>query len=213
MSARIKILDQPPPSIILAPMPHDQAQRWSSPYEPRDGRRVEIFFAQPAFLKCVEHAASDLDREVGGVLIGQVRLDSERAQTYLIIQNILPARHIEHSRTHVTFTQDTLVALNTQLTDDFPGKRIVGWYHTHPHLDIFLSSYDAWLHRHFFNDPTQVALVIEPCSERGGFFVWGEGHQLDTVHYVGFFELGEDAESSVVTWTNLTAVLSPAWHE
>ncbi|MBI4670896.1 MAG: hypothetical protein HY741_04400 [Chloroflexi bacterium] len=210
MSSRIKIFDAHPTDVITAPMPLDQALQWVSPHEQSVARRVEIFFMQSAYLKCVAHAASNLAREVGGVLIGETRADPERALPYIVIQDMLPARWVKHSSTHLTFTQDTLVELNTILEDDFPGKRMVGWFHTHPRLGIFLSSYDTWLHTYFFNDPLQVALVIDPHWERGGFFVWQDGLQLDPAQYVGFFELGDYAESSVVQWTNLTPLVSAA---
>ncbi len=206
MSTRIKILEPVPAPPISAPMPLDHALPWASPYEHRVVRPFEIFFEQRAYLDCLAHATHDLRNEVGGALIGEVRFDPERNESYIVIQDILPAQHVEHGSTHVTFTQDTLVQLNNELEDHFPGKRMVGWYHTHPRLNVFLSNYDSWLHTHFFNDPTQVALVIDPYYQRAGFFVWQDDDLLDTVHYVGFFEVRNGEGKSVVELTNLTPI-------
>ena len=207
MPSRIKILTEAENPPIAEPMPLDESLEWVSPYERQVDGRVKIFFAQSAYLKCVEHTTSDLDNEVGGVLIGQVRVDPMHTRPYLVIQDILPALHTDSGQTHVTFTQNTLVQLNTELEDRFPGKQIVGWYHTHPKLGVFMSNYDTWLHENFFAEPTRVALVVDPDGEEGGFFCWQTNRRLDPVHYVGFYEMGDVSEDSVVEWNNLEPVI------
>lgn len=210
MTTRIKILGEAPAPITAEPMPLDRSLRWNSPHENRIGGHVEIFLAQSAYCKCVEHASSDLEHEVGGALIGEVRLDPVQARPYILVQKILPALHTESGQTHVTFTQDTLVYLNQELEHRSPGKRIVGWYHTHPGFGVFMSSYDRWLHENFFNDPTQVALVIDPYYEQGGFFCRQSDLGLDPVHYVGFYELSDMNDDSVVEWNNLMPAVEGA---
>ena len=46
-------------------------------------------------------------------------------------------------------------------------------------MGIFLSSWDTWLHSHFFPEAWQVALVIEPYSKSGGFFIQQPDGALD----------------------------------
>ncbi len=205
--SRIKLHDASPNPVVSVPMPLDQALEWVSAHEYRVDARVKIFFDQSAYSGCVEHTRSEPEHEVGGLLIGDVRVDPLHARPYIVIQNILPALDTEASETHVTFTQKTLLKLHGELEDRYPGKRILGWYHTHPHLGIFLSSYDTWIHEHFFSDPTQVALVVDPYFERGGFFVWQTNRRLDPTHYVGFYELGNIGDDSLVEWDNLEPVL------
>jgi hypothetical protein len=79
----------------------------------------------------------------------------------------------------------------------------VGWYHTHPRMGIFLSGYDTWLHDHFFPHPWQVALVVEPHTGAGGFFVRNKENKLDPRKYYGFHELQNRRLESVVNWQNL----------
>jgi len=203
MLSRIKILGAPDESFIREPMPLDQSLAWVSPDQHLVNPGVEIFLAQSAYLRLVEHTASDLENEVGGLLIGAGRVDPATDRPYILIEDILPALHTESGQTFVTFTQDTLVKLHGELENRFPGQRIVGWYHTHPGLGVFLSSYDRWLHEHFFNDPRQVALVIDPCQDAGGFFCWQVHGQLDPSHPTGFFEWRKEQPGSVVTWHNL----------
>ena len=81
------------------------------------------------------------------------------------------------------------MALYEELKERYPDKELVGWYHTHPRMGIFLSEYDTWLHRNFFPEPYQVALVIEPHSATGGFFIRQPDGSLDPRQYFGFYEL------------------------
>ncbi|MFN2299423.1 MAG: Mov34/MPN/PAD-1 family protein [Anaerolineales bacterium] len=185
-------------------MPIARARRWLSPFE-RDGMpsAVSVFFTQPAFVRVCALAGRDTDNEVGGVLIGRWRIDKHSGEQYIVAEAALPARHTRQGSAFLTFTQDTLVDLHQEQEDRYPGKRIVGWFHTHPRMGVFLSDYDIWLHRHFFGEPWQVALVIEPCSQIGGFFIWTEDGRLDGHAYRGFHEILGRSGKSLVFWNNL----------
>jgi proteasome lid subunit RPN8/RPN11 len=53
------------------------------------------------------------------------------------------------------------------------GLRPVGWYHSHTRSEIFLSDADLAVHKKFFPEPWQVALVLKPHTfqpMRMGFF-------------------------------------------
>lgn len=206
-TTRIKLIEEAPLQFIDEPMPLDKSLKWVSKYENQVDPRVRVFFAQSAYLKCIEHTESDVENEVGGMLIGDVRVDPMCPRPYIVIQDILPALHTDAGQTHVTFTQNTLVQLNRELEERFPGKRFVGWYHTHPRLGVFLSSHDTWLHRNFFTDPTHVALVVDPYYEQAGFFCYQTGNKFDPVRYVGFFELSDADDESVVELSNQTPVI------
>jgi proteasome lid subunit RPN8/RPN11 len=212
MTVRIRLSDAAADSLANEPMPLDQSLEWVSRFEHSVDLRVKIFFAQSAYSGCVEHTASD-SNEVGGLLVGQVRVDPLHTRPYLLIENILPALDTQAGHTFVTFTQETLVKLHGELESRFPGRRIVGWYHTHPGLGVFMSSYDTWLHEHFFGDPTQVALVVDPRAAQGGFFGWQTNRRLDPTHYVGFYEWGDVGDQSVVMWENLEPVLEETEEE
>lgn len=210
MTSRIKILGTEPATMCESPMPLADSLRWNSLREAAVNVQVEIFFAQSAYAKCVAHTKSEMESEVGGALIGKVCMDPETEQQYILIQDIIPALYTKAGQTHVTFTHDTLVSLNTELEDNYPDKRIVGWYHTHPRLGVFMSSYDTWLHNHFFHDLTQVALVVDPYHEQGGFFCWQANGELDPMNYTGFYEWSDVNDESIVEWSNLSPVLDGA---
>jgi hypothetical protein len=98
------------------------------------------------------------------------------------------------------------VDLHDQIEKRFEGERIVGWYHTHPRMGIFLSHYDTWLHKNFFPEPWQVALVVEPYSSLGGFFIRQPDGYLNPTRYFGFYETDAAYGGSIARWQNLWKV-------
>jgi proteasome lid subunit RPN8/RPN11 len=204
-TGRVVLSKAAPPSIEMKEAPYGHARRWRSEYEEGQARSwPSIFMTQDAYREVNSFAGSSLDREVGGMLIGQVCLtpDGER---YVIVEGQLEARHASNGATHMTFTSNTLTDALTRLDEEHPDKQIVGWYHTHPGLSVFLSSMDVWLHSHFFPQPWHVALVIDPLVNHGGFFWYTSDTpgRLHPQHYVGFFEMVPPGSSSVVTWHNM----------
>jgi proteasome lid subunit RPN8/RPN11 len=116
------------------------------------------------FLAIQEHACSDTDREVGGVLVG--RIDGSA-----VISASIPALKAVGGSANVTFTHEVWEEALTIVDRDHPGERIVGWYHSHPGFGVFLSEYDQFIQRNFFGGEGMVALVIDPLGGEGGWFV------------------------------------------
>jgi proteasome lid subunit RPN8/RPN11 len=190
-------------------MPVENAWHWISPYEGDDNSApVSVFLTQNAFNQVVVHASSDLENEVGGVLVGKWCVDPENTRQFIVVKASLPARFTQQGNVFLTFTSDSLVDIHAKLEEIYPEYEIVGWYHTHPHMGVFVSQYDTWLHNHFFPESWQVALVIEPHSEVGGFFVPQARGVLDSGRYFGFYELDDNTGQSIVHWNNLQ--LGPA---
>jgi proteasome lid subunit RPN8/RPN11 len=201
-SIRLEPSEAPEPRSARIPL--NRSMRWKSPFESDAPDPVVSVFVSPrAFVRLCAHAGSDLENEVGGWLVGKWRLDKALDQQYIVVENNLPAPFTRQGRAFLTFTQDTQVALQNLLEERFPGKELVGWYHTHPRMGVFLSSYDTWLHDHFFPEHYQVALVIEPHSSTGGFFIRGMDGSLDPGRYYGFYELVNRKQGSVVHWPNV----------
>jgi len=196
-----------PPAGLALPHsrpPEAQGVRWLSPHE-RQGHlaAVDIFVGPEAFSRFCEHAASDLEREVGGGLAGHVGLDPASQRPFVVIEAAIPGRHTRQGNAFITFTQETLVALHDDVEALRPEARLVGWYHTHPRMGVFLSGYDRWLHHHFFPELWQVALVIEPHTQMGGFFVRDTSGEIPSREYVGFSEASGAGSPSSVQWINL----------
>src|SRR5271157_2575541 len=108
--------------------------------------------------------------EIGGILLGQ------RLKRRLVIEDSV-ALDCEHafgpSFTLSPRDQDRLAELLASAEQNPDGLRPVGWYHSHTRSEIFLSEADQDLHRRYFPEPWQVALVLRPHTfhpTRAGFF-------------------------------------------
>lgn len=134
-----------------------------------------VFVGRETLAAIDRHAREDLDTELGGVLLGSAACSAEGV--IVVVEAAIPALHTDAGRGNVTFTHETWEQINRIKDRDHPDKRIVGWYHTHPGFGLFLSDYDVFIHRHFFNLPWQVALVVDPRKGDSGFFLW-EGDEI-----------------------------------
>ena len=109
-----------------------------------------------------EHAFSVTDREVGGILVGQLSESGVR------VAGSIPALRARGDQMHVTFTHEVWEDVLSTIDREFQGQQIVGWYHTHPGFGVFLSEVDLFAHRNFFNAAWQVALVVDPKADQVG---------------------------------------------
>ena len=111
-----------------------------------------------------KHAYSTLTAEVGGMLMGSVRGKTTT------IDGFIPALSASAEQVTLTFTHDVWEDILAKAAKEFPDKKIVGWYHTHPTFGIFLSEYDLFIQDNFFNNDGNVALVIDPVQGQYGWF-------------------------------------------
>jgi proteasome lid subunit RPN8/RPN11 len=207
MGTAIRLMPREESAEHTSRMPLHHAVHWRprSALRPASEAAVSVFVTPKAYMRACAHAHSDLENEVGGWLLGRYRLDSERGERFVVVDTILPARNTRQGSAFLTFTPESQLELHRAIEEEYPGKALVGWFHTHPRMGIFLSAYDTFLHNHFFPELWQVALVIEPFSRSAGFFVRQPGGLLDPRRYYGFYELTTDRSRSVVHWQNLSA--------
>lgn len=191
-----------------ARLPLSRAQRWLAAGEDGAQPALPVFFTQSVIKTIALHAASDMDNEVGGWLAGRWCRDARAGTEFVVVEALLPAQQVRSGSTFLTFTHDSQVAMLSALEEQYQNKCVVGWYHTHPRMGIFLSGYDTWLHDHFFPQPWQVALVVEPHTRQAGLFMRKDG-ELSPRRYSGFYELHSSSMDSVVDWANLRAVPQP----
>ena len=147
---------------------------------PATRQEYRVFLAEEAFDRAVERGAGDTTREVGGVLVGELLRDD--AGPYLRIETTIDALHAEEKGAELTFTHATWEHIHKEM-DARPGKRVVGWYHTHPGFGVFLSDRDQFIHKSFFNLPFQVALVYDPKAREHGLFTWRDDEVVRARRY------------------------------
>jgi len=161
------------------------------------GKREERYQAvvkQSVLNQIHRHGLSTTDIEVCGVLVGNVYHDP--SGPWLYIERAIEGNHATQRAAQVTFTADTWAHIQAIMDKDYPDKRILGWYHTHPGFGIFLSDMDVFIQENFFPEPWQVAFVYDPKAKEEGLFFWKEG-QPDTEKFLR----EEDAEVEETTRT------------
>ncbi len=185
--------------------PVAQSQSWvrGNGHSPKAQAAVSVFVEQYALMRVSAHARSDMNNEVGGWLAGSWCWDANSKQEFIVVEAVIPAKAVRQGSTFITFTHESQVEMLSVLEGRYPGKKIVGWYHTHPRMGIFLSEHDLWLHKQFFPRTWQVALVVEPHSCAGGFFIRNQNKHLDPHAYYGFQEILPPGRGSKSHWQNL----------
>jgi len=150
---------------------------------------VRVWMSPEAHGRIAEHATSNTRIELCGVLVGQVLRDS--LGLFLVIEDIVRGKDADNHPARVTFTQQTWAQIFSELDREHQGRRILGWYHTHPGFGVFLSPMDRFIQENFFNLPWQVAFVVDPLSGDEGLFRCGNGtDELALSYWVGnYFRL------------------------
>lgn len=127
-------------------------------------------------------ARAQADIEQGGVLVGQAYRCGEGG--YLVdITDYIVAEGASASQVELRYTFESWQQQSAQLRARFPGKQIVGWYHTHLitmevqsseasySTGLFFSADDLFVHRQFFSDRWYVAMVLTQQGHTA-FFRW-----------------------------------------
>ncbi len=123
---------------------------------------LRVALSRAAYAEIAAHAKEALDEEVCGVLVGEPCEDDGGA--FVLVEAAIRGVATRKGRGHVTFTQETWNAIHSAMERDHKERQIVGWYHTHPGFGVEFSEMDAFIQRHFFGLPHQVALVMDPLG-------------------------------------------------
>jgi proteasome lid subunit RPN8/RPN11 len=108
--------------------------------------------------------------EIGGILLGTHDAEGVTINGY----EALDCEHAMGPSFTLSPRDQTLLAEMTARARRNPrGMQPVGWYHSHTRSAIFLSETDQDIHKRYFPEPWQIALVLKPHTfepMRGGFF-------------------------------------------
>ena len=143
-----------------------------------------IFVTRQVIDQILEVSDRNLDTETGGFLLGGYFYDSKYNQHFIEIDGFVEATQVNSQYRSLTFTHDSWSDLHRQIASRFPDRQLVGWHHTHPGFGIFLSRQDEFIHRHFFDQPWHVALVVDPRRGELGFYQWQNDEIVDAGFWV-----------------------------
>ncbi len=152
---------------------------------------VKVYIRQSVYRELEKFAASNTERELGGILIGNYSRDMGQ----VIISQWIEAKYTDASAATLTFTHESWEYIHKEHEKNYPDEKIIGWQHTHPGYGIFLSNYDMFIQENFFNLPFQIAYVIDPVRNLRGFFQWKNG----SVEKLKGFYIYDEVETPIIT--------------
>src|SRR6185503_14201872 len=106
---------------------------------------LRIAIERVAYAELIAHSKGTLDKEVCGVLVGDVCEDDEGL--FVHIKDIIRGAAADQSGTHVTYTQETWNIIHQTMEERFPKLLIVGWYHSHPGYGVEFSEMDRFIQK------------------------------------------------------------------
>ena len=121
-----------------------------------------VFLHLNAIQAIEQHVSADLEAERGGVLLGL--FCEGKKGPYIEVRDIITADSAKGTEVSLTFTHDAWQSIHEQMARRGDNLQVVGWYHSHPGLGVFLSEEDQLLHSGFFAEPWQIALVVDPVG-------------------------------------------------
>jgi proteasome lid subunit RPN8/RPN11 len=129
-----------------------------------------VFIREKVIQLIRNHVFAEPEREVGGILVGE--FCKSRRGYFIQINDAIVAQFAESTNVSLTFTHETWKQVHAELANKFPSQQILGWYHSHPGLGIFMSKEDEFIHQNYFPDPCHIALIVDPTLETWGVFEW-----------------------------------------
>ena len=133
-----------------------------------------IVLEEKAYKDILSHGNTDLQKELCGILMGILFKDAYGP--YLVVTDTIRGKNASEGTHQVTLTHSTWEYIHSEMEkEEYVGKHVVGWYHTHPGFGVFLSEIDLFAHRNFFNAPWQVAMVVDQKVKKAGVFFWEKG--------------------------------------
>lgn len=145
-----------------------------------------VFIEQSALEGLYDFLAHDTNREHGGVLIGKPYFDEEVENYFVDIRVAIPAQETEGTPIHLQFTSDAWSFISGVIEENYPDLVVVGWYHSHPGLGVFMSSTDRETQKAFFNHPWSLATVVDPIAKITGWFFDEKCHKLDRTQVISY---------------------------
>ena len=144
-----------------------------------------VHFDPDTYRQIEEHVKKDTSHEVGGILVGVWQKDENGP--YATVTAMIRCDKAVGKEGEVTFTHETWNDIAREMDGPYVDLQIIGWYHSHPGFGVFLSERDMFIQEHFFSNPGQIALVIDPIAETNGVFYW----KKDKVVVSEYFWIGK----------------------
>ncbi|MGH7719970.1 MAG: hypothetical protein ACREON_14155, partial [Gemmatimonadaceae bacterium] len=167
----------------------------------------KIFIAQRTLLDIEDHVRSAGDRDVLGLLLGNLFRDPVTGERYVVANATLPSAHAVGDDDEEPITPEVWEVLQEELRKR--TGHLLGWYRSRPTMGVRLEVGDTRTHEKYFPQPWQAALILAVENRRatGGVFLVEK--RIARSYFTTFYEL-LDSESirenglkrTCVSWYN-----------
>ncbi|MCL1471002.1 Mov34/MPN/PAD-1 family protein [Argonema antarcticum] len=135
-----------------------------------DSHKKEVYIRTDALEDLKAHLRSNLRVEQGGILFGNAYSDPHYG-IYVEITAAVAAPATIGTGAHLEFTSDSWLSIMNYARSEHPQENIVGWYHSHPNLSVFMSPTDRNTQQAFFHHPWCLSIVYDPVRLEIGYFL------------------------------------------
>lgn len=139
-----------------------------------------VYIKADALENLATHLESNLRIEQGGILFGNAYEDPMQG-IYVEITAAVPAPATIGTGAHLDFTPDSWLGIMDYAKHQHPQENIVGWYHSHPGIGVFMSGTDMNTQRAFFYHPWCLSIVYDPVHRIIGYFLGANASAVEPV--------------------------------
>lgn len=168
---------------------------------------TEVKIGEEVWLTCLSHALTTETEEVMGLLLGDVE-SSSRGGSVAVIWGASPQMRCERKKDRVEVNPELLAAATAQaeVMTATIGKttRVIGWYHSHPHITVLPSHVDVRTQAMFqLLEPGFVGLIFSCFSE--------DAQKVGKIQVIAFQSLDGTQRAIVPVITDPVIDLESSW--
>ncbi|MCL2925514.1 MAG: Mov34/MPN/PAD-1 family protein [Trichodesmium sp. MAG_R04] len=143
-------------------------------------KKERVYITEIALQNLREHLCSNITVEQGGILFGNAYVDPQYT-VYVEIKSAVAAPSTIGTGAHLEFTSASWQGIMDYAKITHPQENIVGWYHSHPNLGVFMSGTDMNTQRAFFYHPWCVSIVYDPVRDDIAYFLGANARRVNVV--------------------------------
>ncbi|NET45198.1 Mov34/MPN/PAD-1 family protein [Okeania sp. SIO2B3] len=147
-------------------------------------KKEKVYITKIALKHLKAHLGSNTTVEQGGILFGNAYEDPQYG-IYVEIRSAVAAPSTIGTGAHLEFTSASWQGIMDYAKTTHPQENIVGWYHSHPNLGVFMSGTDMNTQRAFFHHPWCVSIVCDPVRREIAYFLGAKAEHVNVVEFGG----------------------------
>jgi len=132
---------------------------------------ASVTLSRDVYLSCVSHAFSTEKEEIMGLLLGDTVEKEDGIHLSIWASKVLPRSDKQKDRVEIPTVELSVAAEEAEKYSELIGKttRVIGWYHSHPHITVHPSHVDVKTQRMFQNlDKGFVGLIFSVFNDLAG---------------------------------------------